>query len=320
MSRKIIIYPLSIIMAWMTIAPAYANPAIPETISVEDLQQHFPQARIIHVSPKDYPLLAKRLHQQGYKTRTTQLQLAQNTGHVSMAIDGSNPPSPARNDCRDDNTPPSDSDASLRVMVDFSDGMLHHGGNDEGAIIMFIIVGTILVVAWSLYIFKYIYDVTTGLQPCGKWSELVLTSSNISTSFNQYARFSGLRYSMGFREGQTDVGIALELGHSNILLTEISSLQLQGRYWLMGPTLRWPLSPGHNPHYLHMNFMAGTTDNNETGFISNTTMGIRFGIGNNFNLGFSWGALNINLDNKQGIISERKQYHYLYGINMGYQF
>ena len=46
----------------------------------------------------------------------------------------------------------------------------------------------------------------------------------------------------------------------------------------------------------------------------------RFGLGDHLHLGLSWGAMNVELNNDQGIISDRDQYHYLYGVSAGFRF
>ena len=56
------------------------------------------------------------------------------------------------------------------------------------------------------------------------------------------------------------------------------------------------------------------------GVIAQATLGLQFGIGDAMRLGLSWGAMNINLKNDQGIISDDEQYYYLYGLNVGYRF
>ena len=206
-------------------------------------------------------------------------------------------------------------------MVDFGGDMMRSGGNNrDSAAGVFVIIGTVLIVVWALYVFKYIYDVTTGFTACGKWSDFALTSSSISVATNQHARFYGLRYMTGYRDGATEFGISAELGQSDILLADLNLPEMKGIYWFIGPVLRWRISRSNNPSYFQMNFMAGSTEFDAMGTIAQANLGLQFGIGDGFKLGVSWGAMNINLKNTQGIVSERDQYYYLYGVNMGYQF
>lgn len=194
------------------------------------------------------------------------------------------------------------------------------GSSSDDAAVLFVVVGTVVVIVWALYVFKYLYDISLGNTPCGRWSELAVVSSNASAGVAQHARFDGLRYSTGFREGSLDVGLGFELGQTDILLSEVGVLELEGRYWLLGPILRWRLSRGKNPSYFQMNFVAGSTEHDEVGLLAKASLGLLFGIGDSLQLGVNWGAMNINLNDNQGIISERSQYHYLYGINMGFRF
>ena len=105
-----------------------------------------------------------------------------------------------------------------------------------------------------------------------------------------------------------------------ILLVEVGTLELKGRYWLLGPILRWRFSDDINPNYFQMNFIAGTTEHDEVGMLAKASLGFLFGVGDSMQLGFNWGAMNIDLNENQGIITERDQYHYFYGINVGFKF
>jgi len=304
MLKKITTYSLCLILACMTVLPAYAkNLPITTHINEQDIKKHYPDAKIIHVDEDNYSLLAENLRKEGY---------TQETEHKSS------------DDCNNSpNSTSPDADTTLNTVVDVSDSVLRSGNNSgsgNGAVIVFVIIGTILVVVWALYVFKYLYDLATGFKPCEAWYEFTFSSSTISSTQDEHMDFNGLRFMTGFRDNNTDVGIAAEFGNADILLTEIESLKLNGYYWMLGPMLRWRLSSGINPHYFRMNFMGGTTEHDETGVIAKATLGLRFGIGKYIHIGFSWGAMNINLSEDQGIITERDQYHYLYGVNTGFRF
>ena len=296
-----------------------AQSGSPVNLDESELLEKYPDAKVIRVSPEEYQTLVKDLQQRGYQqSELVPLQLAQNNAGVVRQ-------SQADSTLADDCVTKGDESAgeeSLRLMVDFTDDMMSSGNGSSGdeAAVLFVIVGTVVVVVWALYVFKYLYDVSLGNTPCGHWNELTVVSSAASTTGEQHARFNGLRYSTGFREDSLDVGIGFELGKTDILLSEVGVLELKGNYWLLGPILRWRLSPGINPSYFQMNFTAGTTEHDEVGLLAKANMGLLFGIGNSMQLGLNWGAMNINLNDNQGIISERSQYHYIYGVNMGFRF
>lgn len=312
-------YLICLVMAWSGVVPAHTSPAtIPAQITEADIQARYPNARIIHVAPENYSQLAQSLQQQGYYIANKL------PADADPQTDEVTPPpyNPAvTNDCGDRNAP-SAGDESLRVMVDFSSDMMRSGsnGNRDAAVVVFVIIGTVLIVVWALYVFKYIYDVAAGFTPCGKWTDISLVRSSISSSTQQHADFVGLRYMTGFRDGATEFGISAEIGQSDILLADLGQPEMKGSYWFLGPVLRWRLSHSNNPSYFQMNFLAGSTEHDAMGTIAQANLGLQFGLGENFKLGVSWGALNINLKNTQGIVSERDQYYYLYGVNMGYQF
>ena len=69
-----------------------------------------------------------------------------------------------------------------------------------------------------------------------------------------------------------------------------------------------------------MDFLAGSTEYAEVGVIARVNMGLRFAISEAMHMSFNWGAMNINLNENQGIIDDRNRYYYLYGINVGYRF
>jgi len=322
MLHRLTSYIICFFMIGMNVIPgqAYAvQPGSPVTLDETELLEKYPDAKVIRVSPGEYQTLAKELQQRGYQqSEFVPLQLAQNnTNAVTRARAGST--------LADDCVTKGDESAgeeSLRLMVDFTDDMMSSGSGSSGdaAAVLFVIVGTVVVVVWALYVFKYLYDISLGNTSCGDWNELTVVSSAASTTGEQHARFNGLRYSTGFREGSLDVGIGIELGKTDILLSEVAVLELKGNYWLLGPILRWRLSQGINPGYFQMNFSAGTTEHDEVGLLAKASMGLLFGIGDHMQLGFNWGAMNINLNDNQGIISERSQHHYLYGVNMGFRF
>lgn len=329
MLKGIISHLLCFVMAWTTVIPAYAaNPNPINEMDEAALRAKYPDAKIIHVSEEEYPKLAEKLQKQGYQTSNMEplQQLAineqnQQPGQPVEDINHNRMPSRNRDDCGDGNYRPNESasDSSLQVMVDFSSDMMHSNGDDKSAAVLFVFVGAVLLVVWTFYVFKYLYDVSMGYHPC-RWSELSVSSSTISSDIDQHAYFNGLNYKTGIYNRATEFGLSAEIGHSDILLVESGTLRLEGLYWLIGPLLRWRLSSGRNPHYFQMDFLAGSTEHAEVGVIARVNLGLRFGITETMHMTFNWGAMNINLKENQGIINDRDQYHYLYGINVGYRF
>jgi carbohydrate-selective porin OprB len=116
------------------------------------------------------------------------------------------------------------------------------------------------------------------------------------------------------------VGLAVEIGTADIDLQAISAQKLEGTYWMLGPVLRWRLNDSGHPHHFHMLFMAGSTEHDEVGVLGQARLGLQFAVGERLSLGVSWGVMNIDLNNDQGIASERDRYYYLYGANMAYRF
>jgi len=281
------------------------------------LYQRYPDAHVIQVSQEDYPRLAEQLRSRGYSQNPTALAL---NDAASSKTYYQQPDTQKNHDC--DNQGISSDEESFNIMLDISSDVLRNtpGNNHDNAPILFVIVGTIVVIVWVLYVFKYMFDVATGFRPCGYWNEFSLTSSRITRTINQYAEFDGLTYMTGFRDGLTDVGISIELGHADLQLPQLLSQRLQGRYWLLGPVLRWRFTTSTNPSYFSMNFLAGSTEHDVMGTIAQANLGLQFGLGASAHLGLSWGAMKIDINDHQGILQDRDEYYYLYGINFGFGF
>lgn len=326
MFRKITVYIicLAISVGNMVHRPAYATESYPlNKLNESEILSSYPDAKVVRVTPEEYLVLKDKLLDKGYhESATVPLKMADNkvTNGEPMIHEKHNGTG-SIDDCIKKNDETAGED-SLRVMVDFTEDIMNssQGSSGDEAAVLFVIVGTVVVVVWMLYVFKYLYDVSMGNAPCGRWKELSIISNSALTSDDQHARFKGLSYAMGFSEGLLDVGINLEMGRADILLNETGTLELKGQYWMLGPMLRWRLSQGINPGYFQMKFSAGTTEHDEVGRLAKASLGLLFGIGDSMQLGLSWGALNINLNGTQGIITERSQYHSLYSVTMGYRF
>ncbi|MCK5639533.1 MAG: hypothetical protein KAJ19_02005 [Gammaproteobacteria bacterium] len=296
------------------------SPVQPNIQDEKTILQQYPNAKILRVSADKYPQLAAQLQSQGYRLGKT--RLASNEAISPTTIDAQ-PSEPSATsvsgDCGDSNQEVDD--GSVHVMLDVSSDMLGSSGDSgDGAAVIYVIVGTVLVFVWTLYVFKYLYDVATGFAPCDPWREFTATSSRISTSRFERADFYGLKYLAGFRDGITKVGFSIELGEADIFLPQLINRRLQGTYWMLGPLLRWRISPGNNPHYFDMSFVGGSTNHNETGLIAKATLGMQFGLSDKMHLGVNWGAMNIDIKESQGLFNAGRKYYYQLGTNFGIRF
>lgn len=322
MIKNILTRFLCFVIAWTTVFPASAQSIGTSGLNETQIRQKYPNARIVHVSAEEYPQLAAQLGQQGYNQEYSLAlkQLAQRDTAADTNETRQRPPGleqQQRNDCG--GSIRESGDSSVQFNLNFGNTSSSSGSNGDDAAVVFVIIGLVMVVVWTLYFFKYLYDVSVGLSPC-RWSEVSVISSFISRFDQQHARFYGVQYATGIQDGATEFGIAAEMGHSDILLIESSPLQLQGLYWFLGPVLRWRMSEGANPHYFKLHFMGGSTEHDEIGVLAKAGLSLQFAVGPAAFIGLNWGALHINLSEDQGIINERNQYHYLYGINFGMKF
>jgi len=306
-------------IAWMTIVPAIASAENAPALSEQALLAANPNARVIHVSEAEYPQLAERLRRQGYRQSDTTdpLYVAQNG---SYSASGNSDESGAYSETGHDRDRCDGEDGSSEVHGSASLNLGNvSGGNGDGAVVLFVIVGAVVVVVWTLYLFKYLYDVSVGYQPC-RWYEMGFSSTAISTDTLQHAYFNGITFQTGAQDGVTEFGLSGEVGNADIRLIDNGILDMQGLYWLVGPTLRWRLSRGENPHYFQMQFMAGSTENAAMGVLAKADLSFHLALSDWMNLGLSWGAMNMNLHENDGIITNRDQYFYLYSISAGFRF
>lgn len=293
----------------------------------QSLRTRHPQAQVIEVSAEDYPALAQRLRQSGYRPgdAAAGLQLAADAPQSGTPAPAQDLPPPPDDEPLDDCDRPSrrQTDRQVGVHVNIADiGHSSHGRGSSGndAAVIFVIVGTVVLVVWTLYALKYAADRARGVPLCGeRGSEWALSSTSLNGGRSQYANFNGLRYLGTISQESFGFGISAEIGQSDVLLAEAGTLRLRGLYWLLGPMLRWRLSPAVNPSYFQMEFLAGSTENKEMGVIAAAKLGFNFGLTDRVRLGLSYGAMNLNL-HEQGIILDRSQYYTLWGLDMGYRF
>lgn len=310
--KKTIIGLLCFTLSWTTVVPAYAK--TPESLS--DIYEKYPNARVIHVSQQDYPALAYRLAQNGYRSAGVQVALREGRELDSRDVAAENASAPgATDDCNEEYREARSPDASIHISNSRSSG----GGSGD-AEFLFIVIGAVVVVVWTIYAIKYLADLAIGRHSCGAWSDLAFSSNWGAGDNDASTWFGGVRYLTGVRDGATHFGLAGEIGQSHIQLPA-QSLDVHGIYWLLGPLLRWHIGgASSNPHYFQMEFLAGSTENDEVGIIAQAKAGFNFAVGRHFRWGVNIGALNINLNETEGIIGERSQYHSLVGFEWGYRF
>lgn len=300
-------------------------------VAAQSLPTRHPQARVIEVSAQDYPALAQRLRQAGYRPgeEAAAVQLAASEPQTTSPATAPGPEQDApaaaddqgAGDCDAQSPRQTSREGQAGVQVNIGN-IAHPGGRGSGndAVVIFVIVGTVVLVVWTLYAIKYLADRARGVEICGeRWSEWALASTSLNSGRSQQANFNGLRYLGGISQEAFGFGISAEIGQSEVLLAEAGTLRLRGLYWLLGPMLRWRLSPAVNPSYFQMEFLAGSTENKEMGVIAVAKLGFNFGLTDRVRLGLSYGAMNLNL-HEQGIILDRSQTYTLWGLDMGYRF
>lgn len=310
-TRQVFTYFLCWALLLTTLWPVdMANAANMAGLSEAQLRERFPDAQFIHVDPDDYPQLASTLREQGYVTANE--NTVNPVASVASQRKESDPCATERKQVTDD--------SSLQFMVDVTRGAFDNHGDHKSAAVVFVIIGTVVIVVWALYSFKFFYDSLLGVASCNKWSDLSFIGSVSSGDANERVQFSGLRYMTGLTHEATQFGLSFEIGEAQITLTDLGLSHVTGVYWFLGPVMRWQLNDAANPSYFLMNFLAGSTENHEVGLLAQTNVGLQFGFDSGMRVGIHAGAIKLDLNEGDGIVSNDGGYYYLYGVNLGYSF
>ena len=301
-------YIIYLSLLFSTMTPAFADITyVGNGMSEAEIKARHPDAKIIRTSKEQYPVVAKSLSDQGYAVQNN------TTSANSTYIDDCN-----KNSGNDKQS----TDSSIRAAVEITDDILNSStnSNSKSTALVFVIIGTVVVVVWAIYVLKYMVDLATGFKPCSPWYEFTVVSSFMSNASFEKLDLLGMRFMTGFRDEQTDIGIALELGKADVILKNETSTNFSGNYWLLGPVLKWHLGKQVNSSTLQMSFMGGTAEGNNVDFLARANLGFQFALSDSFHLGLNWGVMNIELNNDQGIISARDDYEYFFGVNSGVSF
>ena len=298
---RVMAWVMSALMVWMSCVPSVS--AAPSFQTEAEILEAYPDARIVHVSPEEYPQLAADLQQRGY-------QPSDNATRPATAPKDK----PKQDDCAGQQEASGD---TSRFNVNLN---MNGGGNGKDAAVVFVIIGTVVIVVWVLYVFKYLFDLARGMRPCNGWFELSTGSDTLGVDDGERADFTSVRFATGFRDKGVSAGIGVELGHSDIYLPTIYPQPISGSYWMLGPMLKFNITQSENASAVQMNFLAGNTEHEAVSFIAKATIGIHLGIAEHMRLGFDWGAMKIDVQGDEGLVTQHDNYFILHGVTLGYRF
>ena len=147
------------------------------------------------------------------------------------------------------------------------------------------------------------------------WWDLGMQFTRLDTNAGEYGNFSGLKLSGGFVPNmQTNFGLAIEIGKMDLDLlynrnSKPERINLEGTYWLIGPSVRWLIGYTDsenllNSSYIYLNLMAGNSDRDEVDMIATGKIGFNTRIGEYARFGIHYGAFYLGLNEDQSMVND----------------
>lgn len=299
-------------------APAPQATAAPLTLAA--LHERFPDARFISVDARTFADTEHRLRNAAAGDAAP-LQLVSNTADLT-ALPGPPPAAMPGRDCMPQTGVRAEGGAES--SVDLAANVLRQAGHSsdrsDAAVVMFVLIGAVVVIALVVYSSKYFYDAYSGFADCPKWWDLTLQSTVFSGDIVSRGALTGLRLSTGVQEASTRIGLTGELGRLSMTFKgPVESLS--ATYWMVGPALRWyDTANNGEPWYLSAELLGGNANNRQIGIVSAARLGLNFPVATRLRMGVSVGALYTALHNVEGAITKYNNFYYLLGFEMGTRF
>lgn len=203
-------------------------------------------------------------------------------------------------------------------------------GNDDVAVVLFVIIGVFVVAALIVYAGKYIYDVATSRGKYGYWWEIGPSVSVIEHKnqygFKENGILAGVKVATGFTDRNVQIGLAGEAGliDANLYYEDKKGLlEFEGLYGMAGPAIRllfYDREKSPNPSYLLLELLAGTSEHEEAGLLSLARIGLNWRVKKHLRIGLNIGALYFDLKETESIIKKEDNFRFMGGIGFGYRF
>jgi len=246
----------------------------PSPLTVAALQERFPDAQFIAVDARTFADAELNLRN-AVPSSGVQMQLVRNADDLT-SLPGPGPgPAPVATPARDC-MPQTGvrTEGGAETSVDLAANVLRQVGRgsdrNDAAVVMFVIIGAVVVVALVVYSTKYFYDAYAGFAQCPKWWDLTLQSALFSGDAVTRGALTGLRLSTGIQEISTRIGLTAELGRLSMTFSG-SAVSASATYWMVGPALRWyDITGSGEPWYLSAELLGGSANNRQVGTVRET--------------------------------------------------
>lgn len=203
-------------------------------------------------------------------------------------------------------------------------------GNDEVAVVLYIVIGIFIAAVLIIYAGKYIYDTSIKKKERDYWWDATVVGTVFekggNNGFKETGTAGGIRVITGFTDKNLQIGLASEIGWFDSKLqfdnTE-DEVDLDGVYGMVGPTIRLLISNNYyrqNPSCLSFELLAGASEHIHSGLMSVARAGVIFGIHKNVRLGFHIGSLYFELDETDSIVQSKDNFRLIFSTEVGWQF
>ena len=299
-------------------APARLSAGQPLTVAA--LQERFPDARFIALDTQAFEGAESTLRS-ATPSSGTRMRLVRNSDDLN-SLPGQAPTAAPARDCMPQTGVRAEGDAE--TSVDLAANVLRQAGRgsdrNDAAVVMFVLVGAVVVIALVVYSTKYFYDAYSDFAECQKWWDLTLQSAIFSGEAVSRGALTGLRLSTGVQDAATRIGLTAELG-SLYMTFHGATDSVSATYWMIGPALRWYDSTNNGePWYLSAELLGGSANQHQVGAVSAARLGLNFPVGARIRMGVSLGALYTALSNAEGALAKYDNYYYVLGFELGTRF
>lgn len=334
--RKTICTLLCLALPLQSFAAPVAGSGPASPVTVEALQSRFPNARIVYLPESELSRVQQEIRRiESNESAAARVYLVQNADELNAlpltapppaVTVGSNPcagGAMARPGPTPDREPESRRNGDVHVTgspVELALQVVsrtHVGGDDDLAVVVFIIVGVVVIYALIAYTGKYFYDAYSGYRQCPKWWDITLQTGAFGGDRDGY--LSALRVSTGVEDDVTRIGLTGELGRIR-LNRDGADASIDSNYWMIGPAVRWYSSAMNGASYVSAELLAGAGSHRNLGAVSAARIGMNFPLSARARLGLMLGALYTDVRRTQGALTEDSETHMMFGVEVGTRF
>ncbi|MGA1826448.1 MAG: hypothetical protein ACMUIP_17475 [bacterium] len=286
-----------------------------ETLIKEELQTHYPRIKFCVMSTDAFQRL--KPHLKAYRI----IEYIENNDCSDMK-----PSPPPKDTSEQEYYYASDHSCLFNTHFSADSGCVLPDVPDDVAAVIYVVIGFVVVGVLIIYGAKYFYDVMTGTGDYDYWWEVGASSTFFKKGNDEEILGNGSMVGIKFASGIIDqnfrMGLSGEIGYLAVKLHSLFAskfIEIDGLYGIVGPAIRFCWG-NINPHYISLEFLAGSSEHDEVGVISTARAGINWGIKEHIRLGINGGALYFNINETEGLFDKKSEFRFIGGIEVGYRF